>query len=179
MIEKIFLDMDGVLVDFVGGMCARHGRPNPWREDPTLPHGDLQTAWAMSGEDFWRPSDLTLWTGLAKAPHANALVEAATALVGLENVAVLTSPTYRCHACIPGKVAWLEMHFPQLAKRVVFTRSKWLLARPGVLLVDDSAHHIDGFQGAGGRAILWPAPHNARRGECAGLDPARELGITP
>lgn len=47
---RIYLDMDGVLCDFVGAACKLHGR------DPaTVTHWNFFKDWGMTAEEFWRP----------------------------------------------------------------------------------------------------------------------------
>lgn len=175
MIQQIFLDMDGVLSDFVGAICQRHQRPDPWVADPSLPHEDLQSVWGMGSAEFWQASDYNMWANMGKMPMADRIVDAAFEVAGVENVVILTSPTYRGSGCLEGKYTWLRNHFPRLADQMVITKRKDLLACPSRLLLDDFSKQVTTFRRAGGHAILCPAPHNTRRGVMATFDPLLEF----
>lgn len=176
MIQKIFLDMDGVMADFVQGMCNRHHRLHPWLHNPDLQEQDLQRVWGgMSQEVFWSVTDFEFWSTLPKAPFADEIVQASIDLVGVENVAILSAPTYHCPGCVPGKFAWLDRLYPQISWHAVFTKAKEFIARPGVLLVDDFKSNLDKFAAAGGSVLQCPAPHNERRSDMRNFSYSLEL----
>ena len=50
-----FLDMDGVIADFVGGICHAHNRPYPYDEPAALGVWDIEKLWSMSAAEFCSP----------------------------------------------------------------------------------------------------------------------------
>jgi hypothetical protein len=68
----IFLDLDGVLADFVGGARKRH------RCDAPVTRWDFFGDWNLTPEQFWMPlADAEFWAGLDKTPECDAVVRLA------------------------------------------------------------------------------------------------------
>lgn len=152
---KILIDMDGVVCDFVAAMCEGHGRNDPRK--PGLGEIDLEEAWGMSAKDFWKPAYSTnFWSSLDKFEWADALVEHCVSLVGLENVAFCSSPTKSTPHCIPGKIEWLDRHFPKVSR--IFTKDKHFCADKNAILVDDTDSKVRKFVKHSGRAVKFPPP---------------------
>lgn len=158
-----FLDMDGVLADFVDGISRAHNRPNPFN-DPKVRGGsvwEITEVWGISEEEFWKPSNnAEFWAGLKETPEASQLVQLATELFG-DNIAMLTAPS-ESEWCLPGKKTWMMNHFPKLYNRMIFTNagSKKFLAGEGRILVDDRDQNIQQWIKAGGTGVICPRPWN-------------------
>lgn len=171
MRRVVFFDMDGVLADFVGGALAAHGKSLP----PAEVGWDFWAQVGLTAEAFWAPlADPAFWAGLEPLADGLALLDATLSAVGPARVGLLSSGL--CPGSCDGKRAWLRRHLPGLERRAVFCTEKALCAAPCKLLVDDHGANVDGFVGAGGRAVLVPRPWNDRRGECDPLgrfDPER------
>jgi 5'(3')-deoxyribonucleotidase len=162
MINQVLLDMDGVLADFVGGCAKAHKRESPYAHGMGRGVWDMAQLWKISDEEFWAPTNSRdFWLGLEKTAEADAFVEAANKLVGVENVAILSSPS-DFEGCVGAKREWLNRHFPQFdnGKRMIFAYSKGFIAGPHRLLVDDRDKNIVEFRKAGGMAILVPRHWN-------------------
>lgn len=168
MTSKCFLDMDGVIADFVGAACRAHNRPNPYR--PCLPKAqgefDMAAVWGITHRDFWKPvvaKSLQFWTDLEKTPEADAIVEFVCEWFGAENVAILTAPSSDSGS-IPGKRAWIARHYPQFSRRVIFSaaETKSFLSAPGKVLIDDRNENVGMFHNGGGAGVLVPRPWNTR-----------------
>jgi hypothetical protein len=155
-LNKIYLDVDGVLADWqtaaikaVGldpGSAAVKGilAKNP-RQMENLPGFErMSSCIADLGTKFWEDLQPFPWT--------TQLIKLATDAVGVENVALLTNPGKYAHACT-GKFIWWQKHCSQL--KCVITKDKYLLARPDVILVDDDARKLHEFQTYGGLTWLW------------------------
>lgn len=158
---KIFLDMDGVLADFVGGACKAHNRTC---YDHPSHYGEfqLEKIWGITPAEFWKPTNsFEFWASLAKTPEADMIVETAVKLVGWENIAILTSPSLH-ESCVPAKRYWIEKYYPRLTKNMIFAWGKGFIAGPGKLLVDDRDRNVDDFRAAGGQAVLVPRLWNRR-----------------
>lgn len=95
MIRKCFLDMDGVIADFIGALCKVHGKETPYTNPESLGTFDTELLWGMSEEQFWAPiakNSFEFWDGIPKTPEADGLVTLAIREFGLENVCILTAP---------------------------------------------------------------------------------------
>ena len=164
---KLFLDMDGVLADFVTGACLAHNRPSPYLDPEALGIFDMEKLWGISVNEFWRTIDakVDFWDTLQKTPEADALVAAALSMFSIDNIAVLTAPSMD-PTCVPGKRRWMQKHYPQLAKRMIFASAgaKQFLAGPSYILSDDRDKNISQFKLAGGVGILMPRLWNAGYG---------------
>jgi 5'(3')-deoxyribonucleotidase len=169
---RVLLDMDGVLVDFVGGICAAHGRENPYLKGATGWNTDK--ALGISEEEFWRPAENPgFWERLEWMPDGRRILDYVIGTIGKQNVYILTSPARsdddgqdeaECHY---GKLLWLYRELPSFARkgRLLFGSCKHLCAAKGNILVDDADHNVEAFRAAGGTAVLVPRPWNARHTE--------------
>lgn len=165
MARQVFIDQDGVLADFIGGICQAHGKDDPYQHPHSKGVWDVWELFDMSVEEFWRPCEFGFWRGLPKTPEADQIHTmaciAAYANASLKNchvqARVITSPSQN-DGCITGKLEWLDNHFPHLSHEVIFERDKWKYAKvsPGSLLIDDNAANCDKWEAAGGVAVLVP-----------------------
>jgi 5'(3')-deoxyribonucleotidase len=150
------LDMDGVVADFVGGVCAAHNRPSPYDDPSSYGVFDMDKLWGMTSREFWKPCDgESFWDDLQKTPDADDIVSSVVNNFGLENIAILTAPSMSPY-CVPGKRRWMKRHYPFLAKNMIFTSAKKFLAGPDRVLIDDRNENIESFRAAGGHGILLP-----------------------
>ena len=152
--KRIFLDVDGVLADFVGGVL---------RAFP-LPHEPHNTPWDFIPDDVWPRLDAAFWAGLDVLPDARALVELCQQRGELYLLTALPR-TNRTEA-VEGKLKWVGQHFPQLANRTILCvggKASWATA--DAVLIDDHDGNVDAFRAAGGNAILVPRSWN-----CGGHD---------
>jgi 5'(3')-deoxyribonucleotidase len=154
---RIYLDLDGVLCDFVSAAYRAHGREY---------HGEVLgwnffEAWGMSATQFWNGIDAIgepFWSGLSPYPWAGELHRLVAKYDPEYRVA--TSPSEHPSSAA-GKVSWIHEHLPGVTgKRRHLTSSKAELAKAGRVLIDDSKANCAEWCAAGGRAILFPASHN-------------------
>ena len=156
-----FLDLDGVLVDFVGGALAMHGKHIP----PAEVRWDFLTQIGFDGvndERFWAPMGRDFWAGLGWTADGRAILAAVEEAFGAEQVCLLTSPCLT-PGCAEGKLDWVRRETPGYARRVLVGPCKHLLAGPRKLLVDDHDANCEAFNRAGGASVLVPRPWNTRR----------------
>jgi len=149
---RIFLDVDGVLADWVDGVRLAAGiEPSTW---DTVGHGLLPTQnqakidAAMSTREFW--------VGLVRYPWADELFQTCQR----HGEVIFCTQPFDSPECLAGKYQWLSNHFGATMDNIVFTRKKWRLANPQSLLIDDNKENCDRFQYAGGHSILFPQPWN-------------------
>src|SRR3990167_5851256 len=161
--QVCFLDLDGVLADFVAAMHKAHNRANAY-DNPTN-HGlwDLDKIWGMDAAQFWSTDTYEFWAEVPRMYDADRIVRAALETFGQKRVAILTAPS-KGHGCVPGKREWVRRNYPELANHMIFTKAKRFIAGPNNLLVDDKDSNVLEFREAGGRAILvprlWNSQHN-------------------
>lgn len=168
----IFLDMDGVLCDFISAALEAHGRIELLQSWPAGEWEIAKVLGCTTGE-FWRSVDHQgehFWSGLQPYGWARELAH----LAARYGETLIASTPSESHHSAAGKVLWLERHFPGWfpASKRTFTARKDLIARPGRLLVDDSDRNVSAWIAAGGEAVLFPQPWNSL-GEHFRTDEAR------
>lgn len=153
---KIFLDLDGIIRDFVQGVIDKfnlnitHQDINEWNW--------FEKNMNMSASEFWEQLDYDFWVNLPKTPLADEVLE----LVNSFKPVILTSPTLNSAGSAQ---AWIRKNLPDYfdSKRYLIGPAKWACANEDSLLIDDSDRNINEFECAGGKAILFPAPWNQKR----------------
>lgn len=151
MINTIYLDMDGVLVDFVRGACELYNY------DPLMINKTVQEHVNASDEDFWNLIDSegeAFWTELPMYRYAKTLVNRCQ---HKSKVIVLTDPSFGAF-CYGGKKLWMMKHFPDIP--VYMAAEKWRLARRGDVLIDDKPSNVRDFNNHGGHGIMFPQRWN-------------------
>ncbi len=157
-----FLDMDGVIADFVGSTCKAHGLESPYGHVNCLGIFDMEKCWGMTVEKFWEPlATYEFWADMAKTPEADELVELLIGKFGEKQVCILTHPS-AYDGCISAKKAWIDKHYPMLSGQMLFGSAKQYLAGPDRYLVDDWDKNIKAFKDAGGYGITVPRLWNHR-----------------
>lgn len=168
MRPRIYLDMDGVMTDFVGRVLDTWPRsipePGPYT-GRSMTETDID-AWAIedrigvSREVFWASIDTPLWwRTLADYPWSTALFEM---LSFYGNVTYLTSPS-RSPGAASGKLSWIQYRHGREFSNWIFTNHKEHVAGPGKILLDDSEKNCEAWRQAGGKAILFPQYWNEKR----------------
>lgn len=173
-IDQLYIDLDGVLADFFGGVCRLLDR------DPGPPTSDMGLArhFDMDDDAFWRRIDdagHTFWAELEPYPWTHELLAIAGKIVGSKGfVVIATSPTWHGSSA-HGKMEWMDKyvgagsHFRDF---MIGTHKHLLAHSTKQMLIDDRPGQVEKFDEAGGRAILWPMPWNgtgtldSRRDEC-------------
>lgn len=174
----IFLDMDGVLTDFNGGIASLWGLSKTELES-AWPFGEYnagvalaramakkerdpnwKNAMPLTKEEFWNPIHERpgFWFDLAPLPWAPKLFADARD-VSQGKLWVVTSQS-RCAGCIREKEDWLSKHFGLKHDRMIPTPHKELMARQDRILIDDYDRNVDAWVKEGGKGIIFPAYHN-------------------
>lgn len=163
IINAIYLDLDGVLVDFVGGVMRAFGLDPQLGATVTSWDGipdvlTRETGYAISDADMWRVIEgARFWASLDWTPRGRELFEAVRDS-GIPYVFMSTPCSDPYSAA--GKLQWLEQHVPGDVRRYALTPCKHHMAHRGALLIDDGDHNIERFRAHDGKAFLWPAPWN-------------------
>lgn len=173
MDRRIYLDMDGVLVDFIGGALKIHG----WTRESylramTLGEWDLVKPMGMTEDEFWGPihnAGERFWVDLRPLPWINEIIDLAKSLGDLW---IMTSPTGH-PTSYSGKIQWLQNWFGREFNRIILTSEKHFLAQENTLLIDDREETVQNFAKAGGDAVVFPTLHNSLY--CYADDPMKYL----
>lgn len=169
----IYLDMDGVLADFVSPTLALFNRLD--LIDSGWPKGEysLEKVLGITTEQLWWAIDMVgvdFWAQLPIYPWALRLYRALE-LYG--DVYLLSAPSSSPHSHA-GKRLWMQQHFGESFNKYVLTRHKHLLSGENRFLIDDHDLNCSKFASAGGAAVVFPQPWN----EATAGDVSRpELGV--
>jgi len=156
-----FLDMDGVLVDAVKGMCEHHKIPSPWLDPANLGKWDIDKLSGIKPSEFWGAFGHDFWANLPWMPDGKEILAIVEAHFGADNVCILTSPPASNQGeAIAGKIAWLEKHLPKYKRRSLFGPVKRFCAHPNACLIDDMDRNVTEFIIESGWAVLIPRPWN-------------------
>lgn len=161
MIEHIFVDMDGVLCDFVSAAMKLYGQtfdPNNW------PPGEWETATVLglaNQDELWEKINAggsQWWYGLHAYPWANDLIAACRH--HCQNVSILTKG--KVSESFQGKHQWVQSDLRNPPPVIMVSHhEKHLCAGPRRILIDDSDKNIELWRNAGGIGILFPRVWNA------------------
>jgi 5'(3')-deoxyribonucleotidase len=160
----VYLDMDGVLSDFVSGIHHAMGVPYNIYQWPYPREWDF---WGNGACPFTlkqanQKCTARFWASLPWMEDGQAILNAVLRIVGnVKNLAVLTKPMKNPES-YTGKARWICIHAPMLSHRLIPTHiDKSEFARPGAILIDDREESVDQFRVAGGDAVLVARPWNS------------------
>lgn len=159
---KIYLDMDGVLVDFVRGYLEYNNVdvPNTMKSWPKNEYKIENVV----GSALTVPIDKLpkeFWANLKETPEMNTVLLYCLRCFHRNNLFILTAPT-KHRDCVEGKLQWMDKHLKFMPKdKVIFDKDKWKYANPTSILIDDSDENVELFRKHGGYAILIPRIWNS------------------
>lgn len=156
-----YLDMDGVLVDFVTGAHKLHGKM-PFRMSEI--DWNFDKGFDIPAEKFWGDMGREFWANLDWTPEGKDLLRGIEKIFGAHNVALLSSPI-QTDGCRDGKADWVRRHIPQYEDRLMTGRNKFLFAGPTKVLVDDHDKNLTQFCLGGGRTVRVPRPWNGQKAD--------------
>lgn len=162
MQNVILLDMDGVLVDWVGGVCRLYGLDQEELESNWGEDWGICSAVGVSEEELWEGIDAegpAFWYDLEALPWAEALFAECSSRAPTY---ILSSPSRSPHSAA-GKVEWMHRHLGYPFRDFLLGPCKELCARLGSILIDDRPRNVERFRANGGDAILFPRPWNDNR----------------
>jgi 5'(3')-deoxyribonucleotidase len=151
----IFLDLDGVIIDWAKGVCNWFGIPyepekiTHWYIMPELVNLEPNNFWdSLNSRKFWEHLELY--------PDARSFIEE---LNQYGQVILFTSPA---HNCAGYRQKWIEHYLPELfyENLYILGAPKWACAHSGTILIDDHDVNCKEFIHHGGKAILYPQPWN-------------------
>lgn len=167
MIKTIYLDLDGVLVNFLGGLHKALNVPYNYENYP-YEKGKWDMLTDIGGFDvipatFKECNDCcttNFWDNLEWMHDGRDILIVIMNTLGLEKVYFLTTPMPNLESA-SGKMMWVNDNLPIYLKRTIITQvPKSLLAKPDILLIDDKDENVEEFIKAGGYGILVNRPWN-------------------
>lgn len=153
MIKTIFLDMDGVIVNFNKAVCEQFDLSYPPQVYHFFP--DIR-------DEVNRFCDRLFWRNLEWTHDGREILRAIMDTLGLEKICFLTGMMPNIESAT-GKMAWIQDNLPVYRNRIILHSleiPKSSLAQPDTLLIDDKDENVDEFIVAGGVGILVPRPWN-------------------
>lgn len=144
---QLYVDMDGVLVDFVGGASKMMGDPSFkldsksnktefWKMLHAMDPEELEMAWANFG---WAPGGQEFWKFVSKFKPI-----------------ILSSPGTNSREIIErGKSAWIKKNLNPSPAGVIFTKDKFKHSGKFNILIDDMNKNTIPWEEHGGNAILY------------------------
>ena len=155
----VYLDMDGVLANFVSAALEIHNAP----KDMKVTEYSLWNLLGIEERVFWRAIDkYVFWGFLPPYPWYKDLYLALTNMV--KHVYIVTDPRSGC-CCHDAKTVWLDKWLDIDKNNIIFTKHKYLLANEKTVLIDDNVSNCKAFVSAGGKALIFPQEWN-----CAATD---------
>lgn len=158
-VKHIFLDMDGVLSDFIGAACRLFERHDVLTNWP-LGERDTPKAFGMSASQFWGKIDgagADYWANLEPYSWNQELI---SLIKQTAPFTILSAPSLGVE-CPTGKLRWLRTHLGSGFRDHLFGHQKHFCAKPGHVLIDDSEPNVTRFREHGGAAILFPQLWNS------------------
>lgn len=164
---RCFIDLDGVLVEFVRGMVKAHGLPSDPYDDPKWAGEYLLTK--VLGipklHTLWKPATHKFWAELEPSPECPSILAICERIFGADNIWLLTSPSLNTGSA-SGKMTWIYNNLPKhYHRRFMIGPGKELCADANSVLIDDSDDVLGRFVAAGGHGVLYPRPWNSRHSE--------------
>jgi len=144
---EIYCDMDGVLVDFVGGvqkamsdpqhdMTKKEHRNNFWKFLQMIPKEEAIAIWANFD---WAPGGQELWKYISHF-----------------NPAILSAPGISSREIIEaGKIQWIKKNLNPKPSNIILSRNKGKHANQFGILIDDMKKNTDDWEANGGVGILY------------------------
>lgn len=153
-----FIDMDGVLCDFVSAACKLFGQPEAADNWPAGEYS-MGKVLGCSDNEFWRTveSQPDFWESMPPYPWHRELF----ALVERHGYRpfIATSPSLDPRSA-SGKTAWIQKHIGRNFRDYFIGGKKDVLSLFDRVLIDDNDDQCAKF-GRCGTALLFPRPWNA------------------
>ena len=151
---QMAIDMDGVLVDWLGGVSKLYNLNfNPY---PFLGEWDCINKLGLNTEEFWKPLSRDFYANLDWTVDGEEILKYCVDAVGWDNICVLTS-CIKDGRCAAGKIDWIQRKVPKLRRNYLIGPKKYFASNSNRVLIDDANHNIDSWIGP---SILVPRDWN-------------------
>lgn len=162
MAVDFYLDLDGVLVNFVLGatkifQVGYNELISRWEPGSY----EMEKALGVSKKKFFNTLEEhgeEFWANLPIFPYALELYEHCESL---GDVTILSAPTLDPSSA-SGKIRWLQRLFGRNFRDYILTGKKEKCANANSILIDDFSFNTEKFIERGGKAILFPTWFNSR-----------------
>jgi 5'(3')-deoxyribonucleotidase len=158
----VFLDMDEVLSDFIGGAFKLLSDKEPSIKECPMRVGSIERILGLTTAEMWDRVDRFrgFWPGLDPLPWAKEIVDKCKTISN-GNLFILTASGGN-EWCEAGKSVWIKRHFPELQRRTFkcSREHKQEMSGPGKILIDDSEENVEKWNARGGSSVLFPALSN-------------------
>ncbi len=163
MIEHCFLDLDGVIVDFVNGALRaleiKSSANLLYRQHPG--EWDMAKILGIEHKKFFEPMNEEFWANLGWLPDGLSIVKMLEKRYGQSNIYIWTSPTDNV-GCAEGKRRWVTTHMePHYRHNLIIGWPKHFGAASDTILVDDRDINIKKFAARNGNVCLVPRLWNS------------------
>ncbi|MCK5019041.1 MAG: hypothetical protein KAS32_18415 [Candidatus Peribacteraceae bacterium] len=152
-IDKIFIDLDDTLVDFIGQAAILLGFTGVSTKQSLKKFWNYINEKGMQAELWARLNSAgpEWWANLPKLPWADELMKAANA--ACKDVIILTSPGRNSGAEIAahGKLLWTLREYKD--NMLILAYKKYMCSSPGALLIDDWNKFTVPWEERGGVAL--------------------------
>jgi 5'(3')-deoxyribonucleotidase len=151
----IYVDMDGVIANWVGRVLEVMGSP---LKDHDIDTWDVEGKIGVTREQLWgKIQGAEFWENLDPYPWFREL----WAAVEVHGRPVILSSPGPAPGAAAGKVAWLHKHLGPDFNDWVLTNRKHYVTKPGQILIDDSDRNCSQWDRHEGRSILFPQYWNS------------------
>ena len=159
---KLFLDLDGVLIDWCKGAHEIHEitlDQHVWQYKLGPEGWDWHKTVGMTSKELFEPMDKYFWENLEWTKDGREIFTLCETMFP-DNMCFLTNP-HNPSESIPGRLNWLDANCTKFKDRTLFGACKFVCARPNAVLVDDYDENIDDWRAHGGIGVLLPRPWNS------------------
>jgi len=157
MIRRIFLDLDGVIIDWCGAAKLWYGLEFDDLDNTSYKFIEEQALLqrGLSRKVFWEGLTGAFWLNLKKYPWADTMLE----FLKPYDPIILTAPTLNNGGW---RQQWIRENMGTFFndKKYIISPAKWACAYPGALLIDDKQSNCTSFIEHGGGAMLFSQPWN-------------------
>ena len=167
-IYKIYIDIDGVLADFVSALHRKLNIPFDYNNyqykiGEYNIFKEIENKYGIKYEDILKLlKDKNFWANMPLYPNAKDIVNAAINAVGVNNVYILTRPMEELNGeDIEGKKELINKNFPELKNNFIAAKNKESFANENSILIDDWDENINKFIKNKGSGILVKRPWNS------------------
>lgn len=159
---KVFLDLDGVMTDFIGGLARAHNLGNPYDQEEYVGNPNLPEVFGLKPAALFSVTERDFWRDLEPSKEGRKILDILEKKFGRENIRVLSSLTLN-EGVADGKIEWMKRNMPYYGfqRKYFFGPDKGFLAHPDSILIDDSEKNTKPFEENGGKAFLVPRKWNS------------------
>lgn len=171
-LNECYIDLDGVLVDFWGGIVKQYPElKDYYKKKENLGTNDWAKTVGLNQAEFWKPLEHDWWSSLKWTDEGREIVAILKERFGFENCFICTASSQN-FGSPSGKMAWLKRHLPQFfyKMQIFICKPKWKLAKEGRIIIDDKFSTCDKFEKNGGVAYRLPRKWNLGFNACSSED---------